>query len=71
MNMTIVNEDVLLQALKQAREETKTGLCDLFTAKLERLAAHIRTDYLSPIESAELLEQEAEAMRQKNYENVA
>jgi hypothetical protein len=63
MSMTTLKGAALLQALNQAKEETKNGLCDVFTAKLERLATHIRTNYLTPIESAELLEQEAEAMR--------
>ncbi|MCO6557701.1 MAG: DUF2732 family protein [Gilliamella sp.] len=69
MNMTTLKGDALLQALKQAKDETKSGLCDVFTAKLERLATHIRTNYLTPTESAELLEQEAEAIRNQHYEN--
>ncbi|WP_085247405.1 DUF2732 family protein [Gilliamella mensalis] len=69
MKITTLSGDALLQALKQAKEETKRGLCDVFTAKLERLAAHIRTDYLTASESAQLLEQEAEAMRCENYEH--
>lgn len=70
MNMTTLKGDALLQALKQAKDETKSGLCDVFTAKLERLATHIRTNYLTPTESAELLEQEAEAMRNQQKEEV-
>ncbi|OCG78786.1 hypothetical protein A9G42_01895 [Gilliamella sp. Nev6-6] len=70
MNMTTLSGDALLQALNQAKEETKSGLCDVFTAKLERLAVHIRNNYLTPIESAELLEQEAEAMRSQQREDV-
>ncbi|OCG77826.1 DUF2732 family protein [Gilliamella sp. Occ4-3] len=69
MNMTTLSGDALLQALNQAKEETKSGLCDVFTAKLERLAVHIRNNYLTPTESAELLEQEAEAIRNQHYEN--
>ncbi|OCG60787.1 DUF2732 family protein [Gilliamella sp. Nev3-1] len=63
MDMTTLSGDALLQALTQAKEETKSGLCDVFTAKLERLAAFIRTYDLSPTQSADLLEQEAEVMR--------
>lgn len=70
MEMTTLKGDALLQALNQAKEETKSGLCDVFTAKLDRLATHIRTNYLTPIESAELLEQEAEAMRSQHRENI-
>lgn len=68
--MTALSDDALLQALNQAKEETKSGLCDVFTAKLERLATHIRTNYLTPIESAELLEQEAEVMRSQQREDI-
>lgn len=70
MEMTTLKGDALLQALNQAKEETKSGLCDVFTAKLERLATHIRTNYLTPIESAELLEQEAEAMKAQQREDI-
>ncbi|OCG63797.1 hypothetical protein A9G48_04895 [Gilliamella sp. wkB18] len=70
MKMTALSGDALLQALNQAKEETKSGLCDVFTAKLERLATHIRTSCLTPIESAELLEQEAEVMRSQQREDI-
>jgi hypothetical protein len=70
MDMTTLSGDALLQALTQAKEETKSGLCDVFTAKLERLATHIRTNYLTPTESAELLEQEAEAMKAQQREDI-
>ena len=50
-------------ALNTARHGLKIGLCDVFTTKLERLAAHIRTNYMTPLEAAELLSQEAEKMR--------
>ena len=70
MGMKTLSGDALLQTIKQAKNETKQGLCDVFTAKLERLAAHIRTNYLTPVESAELLEQEAEAMRAQHRDGV-
>ncbi|MWN89888.1 DUF2732 family protein [Gilliamella sp. Pra-s65] len=70
MEMTTLKGDALLQALNQAKEETKSGLCDVFTAKLERLATHIRTNYLTPTESAELLEQEAEAMKAQHRNDI-
>lgn len=63
MNMTTLSGNALLEALNHAKIETKTGLCDVFAAKLTRLAAHIRTSYLTPAEAAELLEQEAEKMQ--------
>lgn len=63
MNMTTLSGDALLVALNQAKNETKQGLCDVFATKLERLATHIRTSYLTPTEAAELLEQEAEKMQ--------
>jgi len=63
MNMTTLSGNALLIALNQAKNETKQGLCDVFATKLERLAAHIRTNYLTPTEAAELLEQEAEKMQ--------
>lgn len=63
MNMTTLSGNALLIALNQAKNEAKQGLCDVFTTKLERLAAHIRTNYLTPTEAAELLEQEAEKMQ--------
>ena len=68
--MTTLKGDALLHAINQAKNETKQGLCDVFTAKLERLAAHIRTNYLTPVESAELLEQEAEAMRLQQQDSI-
>lgn len=68
--MTTLKGDALLHAINQAKNETKQGLCDVFTAKLERLAAHIRTNHLTPTESAELLEQEAEAIRSQHRGDV-
>lgn len=53
----------LEEALNITRFDTKKGLCDVFTTKLERLAAHIRSNYMTPFEAAELLSQEAEKMR--------
>ncbi|OCF95639.1 hypothetical protein A9G08_10995 [Gilliamella sp. wkB195] len=70
MEMTTLKGDALLHAINQAKNETKQGLCDVFTAKLERLAAHIRTNYLTPTESAELLEQEAEVIRSQHRGDV-
>ena len=70
MEKTTLKGDALLHAINQAKNETKQGLCDVFTAKLERLAAHIRTNYLTPTESAELLEQEAEAIRSQHRGDV-
>lgn len=67
--MTELNSEALLHALNQAKTETKAGLCDVFTARLERLAAHIRGSFLSPHEAAELLEQEA--TRMQNEKNKA
>lgn len=58
----------LLAALNHAKEETKQGLCDVFTARLERLASHIRVNFLSPHEAAELLEQEAIKMQNEKNE---
>lgn len=51
------------EALSMARYGLKIGLCDVFTTKLERLAAHIRTNDMTPTEAAELLDQEVEKMR--------
>lgn len=51
------------EALSMARYGLKIGLCDVFTTKLERLAAHIRTNDMTPIEAAELLDIEAEKIR--------
>lgn len=51
------------EALNTARYGLKIGLCDVFTTKLERLATHIRTNYMTPFEAAELLDQEVEKMR--------
>lgn len=68
--MTTLKGDALLHAINQAKNETKQGLCDVFTAKLERLASHIRTNHLTPTESAELLEQEAEAIRSQHRGDV-
>ncbi|MCX8678589.1 DUF2732 family protein [Gilliamella sp. B2865] len=70
MEKTTLKGDALLYAINQAKNETKQGLCDVFTAKLERLAAHIRTNYLTPTESAELLEQEAEVIRSQHRGDV-
>lgn len=58
----------LLTALNQAKEETKIGLCDVFSARLERLASNIRINFLSPNEAAELLEQEATKMQNEKNE---
>lgn len=62
------SDEYLLTALSQAKEETKAGLCDVFTARLERLAGHIRTNFLSPHDAAELLEQEATKMQNEKHE---
>lgn len=62
------SDEYLLTVLNQAKEETKAGLCDVFTARLERLAGHIRTNFLSPHEAAELLEQEATKMQNEKNE---
>lgn len=66
--MQSLSDDSLLTALNQAKEETKQGLCDVFSARLDRLAGHIRTNYLSPHEAAELLEQEATKMQNEKHE---
>lgn len=68
MEMTTLSGDALLQTLKQAKAEVKTGLLDVFTTKLERLAAHVRAQSCSPAELADLLEQEAEKLRHQSYE---
>lgn len=69
--MQSLSDDSLLTALNQAKEETKQGLCDVFSARLDRLAGHIRTNYLSPHEAAELLEQEATKMQNEKNEAYA
>ena len=61
----------LENALNITRFDTKKGLCDVFTTKLERLAAHIRAGRLNCFEAAELLENEAEAMRNQHYEDMS
>lgn len=66
--MQSLSGESLLIALNQAKEETKAGLCDVFTARLERLAAHIKINFLSPHEAAELLEQEATKMQNEKNE---
>lgn len=71
MNITTSKTDALTNALSQAKNELKTGLCDVFTTKLVRLAAHIRTNNLNTSEAAELLENEAETMRNQHYEGVS
>lgn len=64
-------DDSLSTMLNQAKEETKAGLCDVFTARLERLANHIRINYLSPPEAAELLEQEAMKMQNEKRDSYS
>lgn len=61
----------LLIALKQAKEETKSGLYDVFQSKLDRLANHIRSNHLSGVEAAELLDQEATKMQNEKNETYA
>ena len=61
--MTKSRHDTLLQALNQAKAETKKGLNDVFAARLERIGGYIRINDLSPIEANELLTQEAEKLR--------
>lgn len=58
----------LLNIINQAKKETNIGLCDVFTARLECLAKHIRTNYLAANEAAELLEQEAEKIQNDKHE---
>jgi hypothetical protein len=70
MKMITLSDDALSQTLKQAKNEIKSGLCDVFTAKLERLAMHISANHLTPAESAELLEQEAEAFRSQQRGDI-
>lgn len=64
MNITTTyTQSELQKALMQAKQETKTGLCDLFITKLERLSAHIRANDMTPHEAAELLDQEIDSIR--------
>lgn len=70
MNMTTLSGNELLQVINQTKNDTKAGLLDVFTAKLERLAAHIRTNHLSPAESADLLDQEAETMKAQHRNDI-
>lgn len=58
----------LLNIINQAKKETNIGLCDVFTARLERLANHIRVNYLSANEAAELLEQESKKIQNDKHE---
>ena len=62
MEITAMNSTTLLELIDKAKNETKSGLCDLFVAKLERLANEIRINVLTTTEAAELIEQEAEKM---------
>lgn len=62
------SDEYLLTVLNRAKEETKVGLCDVFSARLERLASNIRVNFLSPHEAAELLEQEATKMQNEKNE---
>lgn len=68
--MTTLSGNELLQVINQTKNDTKAGLLDVFTAKLERLAAHIRTNHLSPAESADLLDQEAETMKAQHRNDI-
>lgn len=68
MEMTTLSDDALLHVITQAKAEVKTGLLDVFTTKLERLASHVRSQSCSPAELAVLLEQEAEKLRHQSYE---
>lgn len=68
--MTTLSGNELLQVINQTKNDTKAGLLDVFTAKLERLAAHIRINHLSPAESADLLDQEAETMKAQHRNDI-
>lgn len=65
---TTCNQQSILTALNQAKEETKIGLCNVFSARLDRLASHILNNLLSGIEAAELLMQEATKMQHDKNE---
>ena len=71
MNSTTLTADELLAVINKTKNDTKNGLCDVFITKLERLAAHIRAGNLNRFEAAELLENEAEAMRNQHYEDMS
>lgn len=60
----------LFVTINDAKRDLRRGLCDVFTAKLERLAAHIRSDDLSASEAADLLCDEAEYMREQMREEL-
>ena len=60
----------LLVTINDAKRDLRRGLCDVFTAKLERLAAHIRSDDLSASEASDLLRDEAEYMREQMREEL-
>lgn len=70
MTTPTLKGEELLQVINQAKNDTKTGLLDVFTTKLERLAAYIRNNRLSPAESAELLEQEVETMTAQHRNDI-
>ncbi|MCO6549554.1 hypothetical protein A9G36_03130 [Gilliamella sp. Choc6-1] len=60
----------LLVTINNAKRDLRQGLCDVFTTKLERLAAHIRTEQLTAAETAELLRDEAEFLREQMREEI-
>lgn len=63
-----IQNDRTLALIKISTKEVRDGLNCLFALRLERFGAHIRTQKLSPIEACELLEQEAEKIRNEHYE---
>ena len=71
MNSTTLTADELLAVINKTKYDTKKGLCDVFITKLERLAAHIRTGNLNYYEAADLLESEADTMRNQHYEDMS
>lgn len=60
----------LLVTINDAKRDLRRGLCDVFTTKLERLAAHIRSKQLTAAETAELLCDEAEFLREQMREEI-
>lgn len=55
----------LLVTINDAKRDLRRGLCDVFSTKLERLAAHIRSEQLTAAETAELLCDEADFLREQ------
>jgi|GEM_PF-7044752 len=57
---TPTGKNMALEMLENARADERRNTAEVFTSKLERIAAHIQSEQLTPAEAAGLIQTEIE-----------